>query len=67
MSIIYKTELIEKYIKDNKISKAEFCKRCGISLRTLNKVLTNGGDIRATNAYKLAKLLHCYLNDFVII
>ena len=67
MAIKYKTNLIKKYLKDNKIGKVEFCKRCGISLRTLNKVLTDSGDIGSFNAVKLVTFLHCQIKDIVVL
>ena len=33
-----KTELIEKYLQDNKLSKTKFCKKCKISPSTLKKL-----------------------------
>ena len=35
-----KTEIIEKYMNENKLSKTKFCKMCKISPSTLNKIMT---------------------------
>lgn len=36
-----KTELIENFIKENKLSKNKFCEMCKISQSTLNKIMTS--------------------------
>ena len=43
MKKIYRTEIIEKYLKENKISKAEFCRRCGISNTVLKNIYMQKG------------------------
>ena len=37
----FKKEIIENYLKANKISKTKFCKLCGISCCTLEKIQNN--------------------------
>ena len=38
MKQLYNTFFIDVYLEKNKITKNEFCSRCGISLRTLRNI-----------------------------
>ena len=40
----FKKELIENYLAANNISKTKFCKLCGISLYTLQKIINNNNN-----------------------
>ena len=53
----YKKELIENYLAANKISKTKFCKLCGISLYTLQKIMNNNRNYQIAALFKIAKLL----------
>ena len=59
----FKTELIENYIKENKISKIEFCKRCKLSIGTLNKVLSNQLNFKLNAIFKIARVLNIEIKD----
>ena len=54
-------KVIEGYIRENKISKTEFCKRCQISLKTLNKIyikeFDDGSKLKMPALYKIANTL----------
>ena len=50
-----RVELITNYLKENKLSKSEFCRRVGISVSVLNKILTNNLHFRADAILKIAK------------
>lgn len=52
----FKNEIIERYLKANKISKTKFCKLCGISLCTLEKIMNNK-NYRLKALFKIAKVL----------
>lgn len=52
----FKKDIIERYLKANKISKTKFCKLCGISLCTFNKVMNNK-NYRISALFKIAKML----------
>ncbi len=39
--LILNTKIILDYLKTNKLSKKDFCEKCGISLSHFNKVLKN--------------------------
>ena len=50
-----RVELITNYLKENKLSKSEFCRRVGISVSVLNKILTNNLHFRADAILKNCK------------
>ena len=50
-----RVELITNYLKDNKMSKAEFCRRVGISVGVLNKILKQDLHFRVDAIWKIAK------------
>ena len=53
-----RTELITDYMEENKLSKNAFCKLCGVSVGTLNKILSNDcGRVRITAIIKINRLL----------
>ena len=52
----FKKEIIENYLIENKISKTEFCKLCGISVYTLEKI-TNNKDYDISALFKIAKVV----------
>ena len=60
-----KTELIEKYLKDNNLSKTKFCKMCKISPSTLNKIMNNDGHFRITALFKIARVMNLYVHQLV--
>ncbi len=52
----FKTEIIENYLKENKISKTKFCKLCGITLSTLMRIMNNE-NYRVSALFKISKEL----------
>lgn len=52
-----KTEIIEKYIIKNKLSKTKFCKMCKISPSTLNKIMTNDDNFGIIALFKIARVI----------
>lgn len=48
-------DLIKDYLKDNNMSKVEFCRRVGISIGVLNKILTNKLNFRTDALIKIAR------------
>lgn len=49
--------VINSYIKVNKLTKKSFCKLCGISLETLNKIYANETDFLLSDLFKIANTL----------
>ena len=52
-----KTEIIEKYMNENKLSKTKFCKICKISPSTLNKIMTNDDNFGIIALFKIARVI----------
>ncbi len=52
----FKTEIIENYLKENKISKTKFCKLCGITPSTLRRIMNNE-NYRVSALFKISKEL----------
>ena len=52
-----KTELIEKFIKENNLSKSKFCEMCKISQSTLNRIMTNSENFKIIALFKIARVL----------
>ncbi|MBO5223504.1 MAG: helix-turn-helix transcriptional regulator [Clostridia bacterium] len=58
-----KIEVIENFMMENKISKTKFCKLCKISIRTLNKIMTNNDNFRIIALFKIAKVIKVQVNQ----
>lgn len=52
----FKTEIIENYLKENKMSKTKFCKLCGINTSTLMRVMNNE-NYRIKALFKIARVV----------
>ncbi len=48
---------INTYLSVNKISKADFCKKCGIELEVLNKLYKNDSYILVSDLIKISNIL----------
>lgn len=56
----YKTELINQYLEKNKMSKRQFCQKCGISTNILSRIYANDGKIRLRYIIRIIKFLQIY-------
>ena len=65
MKKLIKTELIMNYIKNNNLTKKEFCKQCNISIYILNKILNYKTNIRITAFIKIAELLKIHMYELL--
>ncbi len=52
----FKTEIIENYLKENKISKTKFCRLCGINPCTLQRVMNNE-NYKINALFKIARVV----------
>ncbi|MBQ8308494.1 MAG: helix-turn-helix transcriptional regulator [Clostridia bacterium] len=52
-----KTEMLEKFIRENKLSKNQFCKMCKISHVTLQKIMTNKSNFRISAIFRIARAM----------
>ncbi|MBR2614855.1 MAG: helix-turn-helix transcriptional regulator [Clostridia bacterium] len=57
------TKPILNYLEKNNLSKTDFCKKCNISLQTLNNILT-GKNFKFKTLFKIARQIDCYIKDF---
>lgn len=66
MKKVIKTQVIENYLINNKLSKAKFCEINNFSLSTLNNVLKNNLKIKISALFKLAKIMKVEVIDLLI-
>lgn len=59
------SKLIQKYMKENQLTKKEFCEVCGICERTLKRMLDGGFDCRLASVLKVRKVLKVTLNELL--
>lgn len=57
MKEVFRTNLINEYMKEKGLSKTQFCKECKINIVSLNKILTNDFDIDLKVIFKICKIL----------
>lgn len=55
--ITIKTYLFDKYMEQNNLSKTAFCKKCKITLPTLNKIYSGKENFRITALFKISKII----------
>lgn len=53
MKTFIKVELITNYLKENNMSKAELCRKAGVSMNVLNKILADKRNIRIDGLLKV--------------
>jgi len=58
-----RTDLINRYMKENNITKREFCKLCKISHSQLKRMYKNDFDFYIESLYKVCKILNVELKD----
>ena len=58
MKNIIKYEVIEKFIKDKKLSKTKFCKLCRVQYRTFKKIMSNDFHFRVKTLFRIAKFMN---------
>ncbi len=54
---IVKTEIIDKFLKYNKISKTKFCKMCKISYFVLIKIYNQQTNLDVKHFFKIARAM----------
>lgn len=62
----FNTNAIIKYIKENKLSKVAFCRKCNISLYKLNKLLNNNFNIRISAFINIYNNTNIKISDLFI-
>ncbi len=62
----FKYEEIIKYLKENNMSKTEFCKLCNISMYTLNQLLKGSVKVNAFKCFRVSEILKINLMVLVV-
>ena len=57
MELIFDLELITNFMKENNLTKTQFCKLCGFSIPTLKKVFRNDLSLRLPVVFKLSRAM----------
>lgn len=64
MDKVIKTEIIEKFMEENKLSEEKFCKTCNISTNTLKKILTNDLNFEIQAIFKISRRMGVKVFEF---
>ena len=54
------------FLEENKLSRTEFCKRCGIGIDTLNKLLSGNMKVRVKAIIKIVNYTNIIADDFFV-
>ena len=60
----FKSEVIEKFLKENNMTKTELCRRSKVGLKTLNEMLCGAFNYRVISLFKLARVVGIEMCDF---
>ncbi|MBQ7797769.1 MAG: helix-turn-helix transcriptional regulator [Clostridia bacterium] len=63
MKKYYKTELINKFRKENKLTVEKFCKLCNIAVSSYYKIINQQLKCRSSIVFKIARLMHIRMSD----
>lgn len=53
----YRLNVIDNYLKIHNLSKTQFCKLCGISMKTLKKIYADCGHIKLKTFLKILNVI----------
>lgn len=59
-----KVEYITNYLKENAMSKSEFCKRCKISNYSFNKIMSNEDNFSLITLFKISQFIKVEMIKF---
>ena len=69
MKTLVKKELIDEYIRKNKLTKTQFCKLCNVDIRTLRNIYSGDIDFQIIFLFRVARRLNVgigqLLNDIM--
>ena len=63
MHHFFNIERIMGFMKENNLSKRKFCKLCGFSMTTLNKVLNDDLSLRSPVLLKLSRAMNVEIKE----
>lgn len=66
MKKIFKTEIIDQYLKNNNLSQQEFCLKCEIPLSSLKKILVHNLDFETIHIFKVARFLELHIKELFV-
>lgn len=58
-----KKELIEQYLKDNKLSKTAFCKKCKIAPSTFKKIIEQNTNVGIVAIFRIAFAMNLKVHE----
>jgi len=61
----FNIEFFDNFLKENHLTKKEFCKKCGISVSSLRKIY-NQENVHMRTIYKIAFTYNILTKDFTI-
>ncbi len=61
------SEKINQFIQDNCYSKSAFARKCNISTKLLDKILSGNTNVRFTGLMRIADLMGVNLEDLLIL
>lgn len=67
MKEIIDVQKIKNYIKEHNLSKASFCKKCGISPQSLNKVIRGSVNVDIKLLFKIAWAMDLHVKDMFVL
>ena len=59
------TQIIDKFIKENSLTKKEFCKMCDISLSTLYNIYDGKCNLRINKVFNIAVVTNVRMKDLI--
>lgn len=62
----YNSQLLKDFLKNNHLSKAAFCKKCGICIETANQFLKNCGRVNVISLVKISNFTHTPISSLLI-
>lgn len=65
-TIIYDVFKIREYMIKNKLTKSVFCKKCGISTYTYDKIFKHNPNLSIIALFKIAREMKLYICDLLI-
>ena len=66
MEKIYNTNLLNEYLKSNKISKSAFCRKCQLSDVILKKFYEHNANISVVQLFKIARQLNVSISNLYV-
>ena len=63
MQVKINAQKVIDYLKENKLSKKEFCIKSKVSVKSLNKML-KGETVNVKTLFNVARGADCYIRDF---